>query len=67
MSENKKVPVHALIIYSVLFYGAWSVVHFFIEPVITAESSEVMSNFLVGGVIKKSDMDLTCTAVYMQI
>lgn len=55
MSENKtikKIPVRTLVVYSVLFYGAWSIVHFFIDPVITAECSEVMSTFLINGVIK---------------
>lgn len=51
-ASNKNIPVKTLAVYSVLFYGAWSLVHFFLEPIITEASSEAMKVFLVDGLIK---------------
>ena len=55
MSENKKtekVPVKILLIYSVLFYAAWSAVHFFVEPRIDSFNNDVLSNAVIEGLFK---------------
>lgn len=56
MIEEKKstesVSLKVLVLYSVLFYAAWSAVHFYIEPFIDRKGNEVFSALVIEGLCK---------------
>ncbi len=56
MSDKKQignnVPVSTLVLYSIIFYLAWTAYHFFIEPLLMKIPNEALYTFLGDGLIK---------------
>ena len=55
MSEQKSVkkePIIPLIVYSVMFYSAWTLYHFFLKPVVNGIDNEIIAALIGDGLIK---------------
>lgn len=52
IKEKKRVPISVLVLYSILFYLAWTLYEFLLRPYLDSVQSEALSTLLKDGLVK---------------